>query len=110
MPVIKIVQHPVKVGDNTIITGKSGEPNSETVLLGAEQVIVGVKSGEKVIKTDPETGLNYETDEIIAQEIYSLAEKSHNPWFVLDLETGSRGWYPGKKEEADDTAEQSQSN
>jgi hypothetical protein len=42
-----------------------------------------------------ETGLNYSRTAVEAQEIYNLHTKKHSPWFILDLETGQHGWYPG---------------
>lgn len=99
MAIVKIVQHPVAVGDNLIMTGKHGEPNKETVLLGAERVVVGVATGNKVIKTNPENGMKYEANEVVAKEIYNVSTQCHHCWFVLDLETGGRGWYPGKPSE-----------
>lgn len=88
-----IVQH--EVGNTMIITGKKGEPNKETIMLGAEMVTVGVKTGNQTIKTDAETGLKYQTDEIKAQVIYKLSEQKRSTWFIIDFETGGRGWYPG---------------
>ena len=71
--------------------------NCETVLFGAERIDVGVNTGEEVIKTNPITGENYLTTETAAQTIYDLHKQKHKSWFVIDLETGSRGYYPGKK-------------
>lgn len=91
---LKVKTHPVvPVDDNLIMVN-----NKETVLLGAERVDVGVKTGETVIKTDPLTGFNYKDEEVITKTVYDLSKQKHNNWFVLDLETGSRGWYPGKKD------------
>lgn len=88
-----IVQH--EVGNTIIITGKKGEPNKETLMLGASMVSVGAKTGNQTIQTDKETGLKYQTDEIQAKVLYKLSEQKRSTWFAIDLETGGRGWYPG---------------
>ena len=92
MPKVKVITHPI--GDNILMTN-----NHETVIIGATKVIVGVNSGEKEIAKDPITGLNVERDRIDGQVVYDLSAQKHHPWFVLDLETGHRGWYPGKESE-----------
>lgn len=95
MAKLKITQHEIK--DNLIMVN-----NRETVLLGADKVIVGVDSGETEIRTvtDSEGNkFNYETKKIDAQVIYDRSKIKHSSWFVLDLETGTRGWYPGKESE-----------
>ena len=88
---VKVTKHPIACKDNLIMMH-----NRETVLLGAEEVHVGITTGNEVIVTDPVTGFNQKVPEVVPQTIYSLKEQKHNAWFVLDLETGSRGWYPGK--------------
>jgi len=84
------------IGDNIIKTG-SGLPyeGRETVLLGAQRVDVGVNSGRTEIATDKQSGFKYERDAIEGKTIYNLQTQQHKAFFVLDLETGGRGWYPG---------------
>lgn len=95
MPRINIVQHPV-IADNKIISGKAGETPKDTLLIGSERVTVGVKTGNKIIKKNPATGLNEEVDEVVDKIIYDSESQLHAGIFALDLETGGRGWYPGK--------------
>lgn len=89
---LKIVTHPIE--DNILMTN-----NRETFILGANKVVVGVNFGNTEIATDPDTGYNYERDVIEGQTVYDLAKQKHRNWLILDLETGQRGWYPGKPED-----------
>lgn len=88
----------MKIEGNTVLSGK-GDPNSATytTVLGADRIYVGEKTGNKVVKTDPETGLNYLADEIVAKEVYNVETQKHGPWIMVALETGRRGWFPGSK-------------
>jgi len=86
---VKVVTHPI--GDNQIRIN-----NDEYFLLGAEKVITGVENtNRQEILKNPNTGLNYSRNAVEGQEIYNLHTQAHHPWFLLDLETGSKGWYPG---------------
>lgn len=89
----------ILVGNNIIYTQKIGSTEAkdsrETILFGAERVDVGVNSGNKEIANDSISGLNYERDKIDSKTIYNLKTQKRKCFFVLDLETGSRGWYPG---------------
>lgn len=84
---INVRKHPI--ADNLIMSN-----NMETVLLGVERIDVGVPTDNMIIKTDPETGQNYKVPEVVPQTVYSLKDQKHRAWFVLDLETGTRGWTP----------------
>lgn len=42
-------------------------------------------------------GVQTESGEVQGEIIWDVSQMNHSAWFVLDLETGSRGWYPGKK-------------
>lgn len=85
----KIVIHPI--ADNQLRI-----ENSEYVGLGVTKIIVGVENpNEREIIVNPNTGLNEARNRVEAQEIYCLKTQRHRPWFILDLETGSRGWFPG---------------
>ena len=85
----KIVHHPI--ADNQLIIA-----NNEYVGIGLDKIIVGVENpNRREILTDETTGLNYARNAVEAQEIYCLKTQKHRPWFILDLETGSRGWFPG---------------
>ena len=65
-------------------------------VLGAQQIIVGKANPEsQEIVKDAETGLNYSRNRVESYEVYNIAKKRPKNWFILDLETGSRGWYPG---------------
>ena len=83
-----IINHPK---DNSILyNGK------ECTCLGASQILVGVENlDRREILQDPETGMNYSRNAVEPQELYCLKTKKHSPWFILDLETGQNGWYPG---------------
>lgn len=70
--------------------------NAEYIGLDLAKIIVGVENpNEREIITNPSTGLNEARNRVEAQEIYNFKTKKHGFWFVLDLETGSRGWFPG---------------
>lgn len=89
----KVVLHQIR--DNQLMVN-----NKEYFGLNITKVIVGVENPNKTeILTDENTGLNYSRTAVEGQEVYSISSQKHHPWFVLDLETGSRGWYPGKKPE-----------
>ena len=66
-----------KIGDNQLMID-----NKEFFGLNVPRVIVGVQ--------------NEQTGEAYGQEVYNLKTQKHHPWFILALETGSRGWCPGK--------------
>lgn len=76
--------------------GIIAEPK-EHIALGVEQIFVGVENSDtqKEIRTDSETGFNYARTAVEAQEIYNLKKQKHRNWFILDLETGQHGWFPG---------------
>ena len=84
-----IVNHPI-ADNKLVIEGK------EYTGFGATKIIVGVENPEKrEIVTDKDSGLNYSRTAVEAQEVYCLKTQKHSPWFILDLETGQNGWYPG---------------
>lgn len=76
---------------------------SETVLLGADKVFVGVENKNETEIAQNENGIKYERNKVEPVEIYNLNKQAHHCWFMLDLETGGRGWYPGAKEVVDIT-------
>jgi hypothetical protein len=85
----KIVTHEIK--DNQLRI-----ENGDYIGLDLAKIIVGVENlNEREIITNPDTGLNEARNRIEAQEVYNFKTKKHGFWFVLDLETGSRGWFPG---------------
>lgn len=87
MPAIK--KHVIK--DNSLFIN-----NEEYHVLGLDKIVVGVENeNETEIVRDEETGLNYSRNKVEEQEIYNYSTKKRRNWFILDLETGSRGWYPG---------------
>ena len=98
MPIIK--NHPI--ADNQIRIN-----NKEYVGLGITKVMVGVETTDKEngeLRTEIITndrGLNERHIAVESQEIYHLKTQKHHPWFILDLETGSRGWFPGSKIKGD---------
>lgn len=83
-----IVYHPI--ADNSLII-----ENNEHTGLGIEKIIVGVENPERREILTDENGYNYARTAVEAQEIYCLKTQRHRPWFILDLETGARGWFPG---------------
>ena len=86
----KIVTHKIE-GDNGI-----WRANTECIGLDLEKIIVGVEnSTEREIITNPQTGFNEARNRVEAQEVYNFKTKKHGFWFLLDLETGGRGWFPG---------------
>ena len=85
----KIVTHPI--ADNQLRI-----ENHEYIGLDVAKIIVGVENpNEREIILNPQTGYNEARNRVEAQEIYCLKTQKHRPWFILDLETGSRGWFPG---------------
>lgn len=84
----KIVYHPIK--DNSLVI-----ENHEYTGLGVEKVIVGVENPDRTEIIVNNEGYNEARTAVEAQEIYCLKTQKHRPWFILDLETGSRGWFPG---------------
>lgn len=79
------------VNGNTLVI-----ENNSYVGLGVQQIIVGVEdSTQREILVDKATGYNYSRNLVTAQEIYNIRKKKHSPCFMLDLETGQHGWYPG---------------
>jgi hypothetical protein len=85
----KIVTH--KIADNQLII-----ENNEYIGLDIDKIIVGVENpNEREIIVNQQTGLNEARNRVEAQEIYCLKTKKHGCWFLLDLQTGSKGWFPG---------------
>lgn len=80
----KIVYHPIK--DNSLRI-----ENYEYTGLGLEKVIVGVENTDRTEIIVNNEGYNEARTAVEAQEIYCLKTQKHRPWFILDLETGSRG-------------------
>lgn len=84
-----IITHPV--ADNKLIIEQK-----EYTGLGVSKIILGVENPDRrEILQDKETGLNYSRTAVEAKELYCLQTQRHSPWFILDLETGQNGWYPG---------------
>ena len=84
----KIVTHPIK--DNSLII-----ENKEYTGLGVAKIVVGVENVNRTEIIVNNDGYNEARNAVEAQEIYCLKTQKHRPWFILDLETGSRGWFPG---------------
>lgn len=85
-----------KIVTHTIADNQLRIENAESIGLGVAKIIVGVENpNEREIIQNPQTGLNEARNKVEAQEIYNLKTKKHGFWFMLDLETGSRGWFPG---------------
>lgn len=79
------------VDSNTLVI-----ENNSYVGLGVQQIIVGVEDPtQREVVVDKTTGYNYSRNLVTAQEIYNIRKKKHIPCFMLDLETGQHGWYPG---------------
>lgn len=84
-----IITHPV--ADNKLLINEK-----EYTGLGVSKIITGLENpNRREILQDKDTGLNYSRTAVEAQEIYCLKTQKHSPWFILDLETGQNGWYPG---------------
>jgi hypothetical protein len=90
-----IITHPV--ADNKLLAPhKETQRITEYTALGVSKIIVGIENPDRrEILQDKETGLNYSRTAVEAKEIYCLKTQKHSPWFILDLETGQNGWYPG---------------
>lgn len=72
---LNINEHPI--GDNLIM-----QNNHQVELLGAERVAVGVRNNMNGVD---------------GKIVYDLSSQQHKNWFVLDFETGGRGWFPGSR-------------
>jgi hypothetical protein len=84
-----IENHPIN--DNSLII-----EGNEYIGLGVQNIIVGVENPEqREILLDKATGYNYSRNLVEPQEIYNYTKKKHSCCFMLDLETGQHGWYPG---------------
>ena len=89
----KIILH--QINDNQLLIN-----DKEFFGLNISKVIVGVENPDRTeTLTDETTGTNYRRKAVEGQEIYNISTQKHHSWFILDLETGSRGWYPGKQPE-----------
>lgn len=63
----------------------------DATVLGADSVKVGVaESAQKEVN-----GSVVAIQTTAGKTIYDSSAVKKNGWFILDLETGSRGWYPG---------------
>lgn len=69
----------------------SNTPKNEIIINGKK--VVSVINLQKIVK-----GVQTESGEVQEETVWDASQMKHSAWFVLDLETGSRGWYPGKKE------------
>lgn len=84
-----LITHPVV--DNKLLINEK-----EYTGLGVSKIITGIENpNRREILQDKETSLNYSRTAVEAKEIYCLKTQKHSPWFILDLETGQNGWYPG---------------
>ena len=84
-----IITHPI--ADNRLVIEGIAYTGLEV-----SKTIVGVENPDRrEIIQDKETGLNYSRNAVEAEEVYCLKTQKHSPWFILDLETGQNGWYPG---------------
>lgn len=85
-----------KIVTHTIADNQLRIDNSEAIGLGVTKIILGVENpNEREIIYNHQTELNEARNKVEAHEIYNLKTKKHGFWFMLDLETGSRGWFPG---------------
>lgn len=83
-----INNHPI---DNALII-----EGNEYIGLDIQKIIVGVENpDQREILVDKATGYNYSRNLVEPYEIYNVRKKKHSPCFMLDLETGQHGWYPG---------------
>lgn len=65
----------------------------------ANEIRINNKKVEATINLQKVTrGVEDSSGEIQEEVIYDVSKVKHATWFVLDLETGSRGWYPGKSD------------
>ena len=89
------ITHPI--ADNKLLINEK-----EYFGLGITKVIIGVETTElgpdgeyrrEIIRN--ERGLSEGRRAVEGQEVYNLSTQKHHPWFILDLETGKHGWYPG---------------
>ena len=76
-----IKNHPIRDKNDSILKIN----NRESFILGGEEgtsvqrILVGVKSNETEVVTDPNTGYNYERNIVEGQEIYNLPKTKRHP-------------------------------
>lgn len=79
------------INDNSLVIN-----GNDYIGLEVQKIIIGVEDPtQREIALDKETGYNYSRNLVEAKEIYNVRKKKHSPCFMLDLETGQHGWYPG---------------
>ena len=79
------------INDNSLVIN-----GNDYIGLDVQKIIIGVEDPtQREIALDKETGYNYSRNLVEAKEIYNVRKKKHSPCFMLDLETGQHGWYPG---------------
>lgn len=65
----------------------------------ASEIRINNKKVEATINLQKVTrGVEDSSGGVQEEVIYDVSKVKHSTWFVLDLETGSRGWYPGKSD------------
>ena len=91
------------IGDNKLLIKKDNTSEVQEYFgLDVDKIIVGVETKEldengnlkrEIVQNS--LGLNESRVAVEAQEIYNRKTRKHRSWFILDLETGKRGWFPG---------------
>jgi hypothetical protein len=81
---------------NNINTSNKAFNSNDYIGIELQRVIVGIENPTKrEVLTDKTTGYNYSRNLVEPCELYDFAKKKHSCYFMLDLETGKNGWYPG---------------
>jgi hypothetical protein len=85
-----------KVADNELLIPSADDKKSVKEYFGIDtpQIITGVENSSKQEIVTTEAG-KIRRNVVEAQEIYNIHTQKHHCWFLLDLETGKRGYYPG---------------
>ena len=84
------------IGDNKLVKSDSTDKSKAKEYFGINvpKVFKGVEdtSNQEIVKTDE--GF-IKRNVIESQAVYDIAKQKHHNWFILDLETGKRGYFPG---------------
>lgn len=77
-------------------TSVKTNPESNITLLGVDSVYVGVDTGQPLYPDFNTHELPKTRYKIEPKKIYSSVQvKKNTNWFILDLQTGGKGYFPG---------------
>lgn len=85
-----------KVADNELLMPDADDKKTSKEYFGINilQVNTGIENENKQEIVTTDAG-KIRRNVIEAQEVYNIHTQKHHCWFLLDLETGKKGYYPG---------------